>query len=135
MANELNLSSIINGQTAIQSFSRNGLQIASNPIRDYIRFFRKGLGTGEYFLINYPKADLEVIHGLVFGVTYNWKIEFNDTAGIQYFSATVGDSYLSLPSLILPKAHTLKFTNLGDPLSYLIIVANQCYLLEDINLK
>lgn len=135
MANELVISSIISGTKAIQSYARNGLEVASNPIKDYVRFYRKGLALNEFINITYPKSDLELIHGLVYGTTYNWKLELMDAVSAVYFNSTTTTNYLSIPHLILPKGHTAKITNLGAEISYLIINATQVYILEDINLK
>jgi hypothetical protein len=123
MSDELIRSNLVNGQKAIQTYARNGLEIPTSPIEEYIAFQKTNIKKGESFCFIYDKSDLRItaIQTDQAESHYGLTITNPKNDGSLVYQTTYKAQIINPPCLLIPKGHKCEITPIYDMALFLLV--------------
>jgi hypothetical protein len=129
MAHELIPSKTISGNSAIATYSRNGLEIPVSPIEQFVLFRKIDIVISKSFACIYPESDLRIVSLQADRNDSNYKIEIFNRNDTKVFSNTYQALVIDPNYILLEKGYKMTVTPIANILA-LTIVGIQCAILD-----
>ncbi|MBW4619315.1 MAG: hypothetical protein KME17_08145 [Cyanosarcina radialis HA8281-LM2] len=127
--NELSKSSLVGGNKPVATYTRDGLEVGTAPIEEYVVFRKLNISDTTPFSFIYSPSDLRIVSIQADQDTSNYKIELFNPNGTRVFVNQYQLLVFDPAYLIVPKGYKCQITPIAN-LTNLSLIATQCSILS-----
>jgi hypothetical protein len=128
---ELIKSSTVGGTKPVATYLRNGLEIGTTPIDEYVALRKLNISGNAPFSFVYGQSDLRIISIQADRDTSSYKIEIFNPSNIRVFVNQYQLLVFDPAYLIVPKGYKCQVTPIAN-LNSLSLIATQCAIISTI---